>query len=69
MSANELSGFLTDKLKTSNLTVKDLAEKAEMPYETVRRAVHGIGSTTLETTTKLVRSLGFSIALEPVEAQ
>lgn len=66
MTNRELSRILKQELKTRSWTVSDLARAADMNYETVRRAVHGIGSSSLETANKLLAAVGRELlATEP----
>lgn len=44
-----------------------LAEEADVSYETARRAVKGIGSTTLDVTHKLTLALGLDLCAQPLE--
>ena len=44
-----------------------LAEEADVSYETARRAVKGIGSTTLDVTHKLTLALGLDLCTQPLE--
>ena len=56
--------MLAAELQSRGWTVLDLARQANMPYETVRRAVKGIGSISLQNANKLVVAVGKEVALE-----
>lgn len=67
MTSHELSHLLVAELKQRNWTVSKLAEEAQLPYETARRAVRGIGQLGLGTTTKLLVAVGHDLVPVPQE--
>lgn len=64
MTNRELSRLLTAELKKRGWKVSDLATAAGMNYETVRRAVHGIGSSSLDNANKLLAAVGHDLVAE-----
>lgn len=64
MTSPELSALLRDHLERHGWTVLELAREADMPYETARRAVHGIGKISLDNTNKLLVALGLQLIAE-----
>lgn len=68
MTPQDLANLLQDELKRRDWSVTDLARAAAMNRETVRRAVHGIGSTSLEVANKLLVQVGKKLDAEEVGA-
>lgn len=66
MNSQELSVILNKELSALNWTVQRLAKEANVPYETARRAVRGVGNISLESTTRLLVALGKDIAVKPI---
>ena len=64
MSNNELAELLQRELKRRCWSIPDLAKHAGMNYETVRRAVKGIGQASLDTANKLLATVGHDLAVE-----
>lgn len=64
MTNRELSRLLRNELDKRDWTIKDLAREASMNYETARRAVLGIGSTSLENANKLLAAVGHKLVTE-----
>jgi len=64
MTNGELSRLLKQELKKRAWKVSDLARIAGMNYETVRRAVYGIGSSSLENANKLLAAVGHELVAE-----
>jgi hypothetical protein len=54
MTSTELSVLLREELDKRSWTVQMLARKAGVPYETARRAVQSVGSTSLRVTNQLL---------------
>ncbi|MBX3139874.1 MAG: hypothetical protein KF875_03915 [Trueperaceae bacterium] len=57
MTNRELAKILQGELKRRSWTVSDLARTTSMNRETVRRAVFGIGNTSLETANILLAAV------------
>lgn len=64
MTSRELAAILQDELQKRSWTVTTLAKEAQMNRETVRRAVHGIGSTALDNANILLAIVGRKLAEE-----
>lgn len=68
MTNRELSQLLMGELKRRSWRVSDLARAAGMNYETARRAVRGIGSSSLESANKLLAALDLKLITEKPKA-
>ena len=64
MTKRELSRLLQQELANRSWSVSDLARAAHMNYETVRRAVHGIGSSSLDNANKLLAAVDHELVVE-----
>lgn len=64
MTPGELAALLQAELRERDWTVSDLARASAMNRETVRRAVHGIGNTSLTVANKLLATLGLELTAE-----
>jgi plasmid maintenance system antidote protein VapI len=66
MTPKDLANLLQQELKRRDWSVTDLARASAMTRETVRRAVHGIGSTSLDVANKLLATLDLKLEVEVV---
>lgn len=64
MTSEELAKLLQEELKSRSWTVTDLARESQMNRETVRRAVQGIGSTSLTHANKLLATIDKGLSVE-----
>ena len=69
MTSGEFARLLQQELEARGWSTMRLAEEADVSYETARRAVKGIGSTTLDVTHKLVAALDLDLCTVPLGAE
>lgn len=64
MNRMELSVCLTSGMEAKGWKITDLAEASELAYETVRSAVRGQTSPSLENASKMLAALGERFTIE-----
>ena len=66
MKRTQLSELLVAGMSNRNWTVRDLAEKAQVAYETARSAVRGLSSPSVENAEKLLNAVDQSLTAIPL---
>lgn len=64
MTSEELAKLLQQELESRSWTVSDLARESHMNRETVRRAVQGIGNTSLSVANRLLATVDKGLSVE-----
>ena len=67
MTSGDFADLLQKELALRGWSPMRLAEEADVSYETARRAVRGIGSTSLNVSHKLSKALNLELCTRPVK--